>query len=243
MAAGEVIKQYTAFTAEEQEAYEKLPAMQRKYIDLRGAGYGKREAYEMAGYGQKNAKQAAWVMESRNALIPQLAEKLQNERRLQDLGVPDSKINKTINALARQEGVERALETIENADGETARRIQFYRDIMNGTIKTVKRVTTKGADGKVKSVKIEEVEDVGAKMTARKELDKILGLTRLPSIDNFKVGGITVNIVDASKREELEDSRNQVQFEIKDVETIDGERAIVVSDRVNVDKGDGEADE
>ena len=64
------------------------------------------------------------------------------------------------------------------------------------------------ADGNVVSRKVEEISDVSAKMNARKELDRILGVNKVIDLGSLSYGDITVNIVNASKADELEDSRN-----------------------------------
>ena len=87
----------------------------------------------------------------------------------------------------------------------------------------------------IKSVKFEEITDVGVRINARKELDRILGLNVLPDIDKLQIGGITVNIVDASKKEELDDERNKIVLEDKDVEFIDGEKVVFVEDNEQKD--------
>jgi hypothetical protein len=78
---------------------------------------------------------------------------------------------------------------------------------------------------------VEEVSDVDVKMRARKELDRILGLNQLPDLDKLQVGDITINIVDASKRDELEDNRNSIELDPNDVQVINGEQVIVEQDR------------
>jgi site-specific recombinase XerD len=83
-------------------------------------------------------------------------------------------------------------------------------------VRTKKTTTKLNALGVVKETKIEEIEDIDAKMRARKELDKLLGLTQLPDLGSLTMGDITINIVDASKREELEDSRNVVNLDVED---------------------------
>ena len=70
------------------------------------------------------------------------------------------------------------------------------------------------------------MDDVDVRIKARKELDRILGLNMLPNIDNLQIGGITVNIVDASKKEELEDERNRVVLETKDFVVEDGQGTV-----------------
>lgn len=241
-------RRYACFTPEEQAMYESLNAKQRKYIDWRGQGYSKSQSYQMSGYGANNPSQAAYLMEKNNSVIPELISRLLTNKQANELTVKDSQLNRKIDAIAKQESAEKMLEKIDGADGETARRIQFYRDIMNGKIKTVRKTTLKDAAGKTKSIKIEEVNDVDIRIKARKELDKILGLTALPIIDNFSVGQITVNVVDASKKEELEDERNKVNLNIDDVEVIDGKEAVIIEDAdenekmFNVKQSDEETD-
>lgn len=224
-------KKYACFTPQEQEAYEKLNNLQRKYVDFRGRGYTKTQSYQMCGYSSKNPSQSAYLMERDNKIIPELIDKLLTQKKARELTEQESAINKQIDALAKQEYAEKTLEKIEGADGETARRIQFYRDIMNGKIKTVRKTIKKNALGVVIETKIEEVSDIDTRIKARKELDKILGLNMLPDIDKLQIGGITVNIVDASKKEELEDSRNQVVLDVDAVEVVDGEKAVVVEEK------------
>ena len=229
-------KKYACFTKEQQEAYEKLPVRQRKYVDFRGQGNSKTNSYKMAGFDGKVAGQAAYILERRNAVLTELIECIQGQKRVRDLTTQESALNQQIDALALQDGAEKMMQVIEGADGETARRIQFYRDIMNGKIKTVRRTTRYNAMGEKIETKVEEVSDVETKMKARKELDRILGLNQMPDLDKFQVGDITINIVDASKREELEDSRNQVELNPEDVTEIDGEDVIVQEEKVEVEK-------
>ena len=54
----------------------------------------------------------------------------------------------------------------------------------------------------------------------------------------MQIGGITVNIVDASKQEELEDSRNTVKLDPEDVQVIDGEPVLVEEEKKVVDDVD-----
>ena len=228
-------KKYACFTKEQQEAYEKLAIRQRKYVDFRGQGYSKTIAYKMAGFDGKVAGQAAYLMEKRNAIIAELTDCIINQKKVRDLSVQDSAINQQIDALAMQDGAEKMLEVIEGADGETARRIQFYRDVMNGKIKTVRKTTRYNAMGEKIETKVEEISDVDTKMKARKELDRILGLNQLPDLDKLQVGDITINIVDASKQDELADSRNIVDLDPDDMQVIDGEKVLVKEEKTETE--------
>ena len=147
-------------------------------------------------------------------------------------------INKQIDALALQDGAEKALEKIEGADGETARRIQFYRDVANGKIKTVRKTQKLNAEGAVIGTTIEEISDIDSRIKARKELDRILGLNSIVDIDKLKVGDITINIVDASKKEELADDRNKVYLDPENIEVIDGEKVVVEKEQEQKESDD-----
>jgi hypothetical protein len=225
-------KQYACFTPEQQKAYERLGTRQRKYVDYRGLGHSKTNAYKLAGFDTKNPTQSSYLMERRNVIMPELIDCLLSQKKVRDLSIQDSNINKQIDALATQEGAERIAQVIEGADSETARRIQFYRDIMNGKIETVRKTSRYNALGEKIETKIEKVSDVETKMKARKELDKILGLNQMPEFDKLQMGDITINIVDASKKEELQDSRNNIVLDPKDVEIIDGEPVFVEEEKV-----------
>ena len=224
-------RKYACFTKEQQEAYEKLTVKQRLYVDFRGQGNSKTNSYKMAGYNGNNSGQAAYILEKENAVVPELINCILNIKKVRDLTEEESEINQQIDALASQAGAEKMLEVIDGADGETAKRIQFYRDIMNGKIKTVRKTTRYNAMGAKIETKIEEVSDVEIKLKARRELDKILGLSQLPDLGSLQMGDITINIVDASKKEELEDSRNTVFLDESSVEIIDGEQVIVEKEK------------
>ena len=225
-----MIRRYACFTNEQQEAYEKLTVMQRAYVDYRGQGNGKTTAYKMAGYRAANSGQAAYILERSNKTMAELIATIAANKKVKDMAKEDSIINRQIDALAIQEGNDKVLDVIENADGETARRIQFYRDVINGKIKTVKKITKKNAMGATVETRIEETSDVETKMKARKELDRILGLNEVPNLGSLQMGDITINIVDASKKEELEDSRNTILLDPDKVEEIDGEKVLVEND-------------
>lgn len=214
------IKTYRCFTSEQRKSYEALTDKQRLYVDYRGKGYNKSNAYRMAGYDSRNPAQAAYMMEHTNKVIGDLIGILERQGRVESLIEEDSPLNQTINALAEQEGAEQVIQKIEGADSETAKRIQFYRDIISGKIKTVKKIKRYNAKGALIDTRIEEQNDLDVKMRARRELDKILGLNQVIDLDKLQIGGITVNIVDASKKDEVEDERNKINIDPTNIEEI-----------------------
>lgn len=230
------IKTYKVFTEEQQKAYAALNKQQRAYVDFRGKGHNKTESYRMAGYSSKTAGIGSFLLEKNNAVVRELIEVLQKDLKAKQITQQDSELNKQIDALATQKGAENILATVENADPETLKRIKFYRDIASGTIKTVRRTKKLNAAGEVVEMRVEEISDIETRMKARKELDRIFGLNELPDLGSLQMGDITINIVDASKREELEDSRNNVVLDIDKEETIDGEKVVVVDEETETPK-------
>ena len=193
-----------------------------------------------AGYEGNNLGQAAHNLEKKNKGMVELIDTILKVNRAKAVVENDESnpINKQIDALALQDGAEKALEKIEGADGETARRIQFYRDVANGKIKTVRKTKKLNAEGAVIGTTIEEISDIDSRIKARKELDRILGLNSIIDIDKLKVGDITINIVDASKKEELSDERNKVYLDPENVEVIDGEKVVVEKDQEQKESDD-----
>lgn len=235
------IRKYACFTPEQQEAYAKLKPSKRAYVDYRGEGHSKSDAYKMAGYSPSQAGQGSYLLERRDAVVRELIETIQGHNRgkavVKDLGEEDSRLNKQIDALATRELGDKLQEAIESGDPEMMKRIQFYRDIMNGKIKTVRKTQRLNAMGAVIETKIEETSDIETRIKARKEIDRILGITNIPDLGSLQMGDITINIVDASKKEELEDSRNNVVLDIEKEEEINGEKVVVVEEKTEQEKG------
>ena len=230
-------KNIPCLTPEQQMTYNSLTNAQRKYVDYRVMGYSKTQSYKMAGYSGKNAGQSAYLLERGNAAMAEIIETMMSAKKVSSITEDqNSDINRQIDALAMQKTAEEALSVVEGADGETARRIQFYRDVVNGKIKTVRKTTKKNASGAVISTTTEEINDVETRMKARKELDRVLGLAQMPDVGKLQVGDITINIVDASKKDELEDSRNDVIIGEK-VEELDGEQVIIAEEKVEQESG------
>lgn len=223
-------KRIACLTPEQQAYYDGLNNNQRRYVDYRSMGYNKTQSYQMAGYSGKKAGQAAYILESTNKGMTEIIEARLKAKRVNSIvSGEDEKINQQIDALAMQKTAEKVLSTIENADAETAQRIQFYRDVINGKIKSVKKTKKLNADGAVISTTIEEISDINSRLTARKELDRVLGLNQVIDVGKLDCGDITINIVDASKKDEIEDKDKNV-IDMKKVEEVDGDKVVVVEE-------------
>lgn len=233
-------KRITCFTPEQQAYYSGLPPRQRAYVDARGRGNGKAESYRMAGYTtQKNAGQNAWILEHNDKRLAELIEVLDNARRAKDVLKEESAEGQRIKALAKQNAATSVLQKIEgDENGELARQIQFFRDIAEGKTRTVKKTIYTNSRG-AKSTKTEYISDVDTRIKARKELDRLLGISAIQPLGQISAGGnVNIMIVDASKKDAVEDSRNNPLFmEMQNkTEELEGE-VVIVSDKENGNSG------
>mgnify|MGYP006895549249 CR=1 FL=1 len=220
-------KRYSCFTAEQQAYYDKLNVQNQRYVDLRGKGYSRKSAYVASGYATSYPAQAAAKLEKANKGLVELIEVLQKNASA-NLEDENSAINQTINALSTQNNNDRVLQAVSEGDGETARRIQFYTNIMNGITKTVKIKKKYDKDGNLIEKVVEQVSDIAVRVQARKELDKLLGLNEILDIGSLQCGDININIVDARKKDEDGDVRNKIELDPNNVEIIDDEECVVV---------------
>lgn len=191
--------------------YNTLDIRRKKFIDFRGQGYNKTDAYKMAGYNSKNAGQASFNLEKK-PMINRIITSIQNHNKLDDFAQGKGDLKRQIDALTTSKQAEKALKVIENATGEEAKRISFYLDISTGKTKTKEITTIKDKDGNVKEQRIVEKEpSIADRMVARAKLDTIYGLNDIPSeVSSIQAGQITVTIVDASNKLQKQDKRNDV---------------------------------
>ena len=98
------------------------------------------------------------------------------------------------NEVVRQRPIE-----VDKISGETAKNIQFFRQIAEGKIKSVKVTTTYDANGKITGSKKEETSDIDTRIKAQKELARLLGLKEVVELGRATAGNINIMIVDASK--------------------------------------------
>lgn len=226
---------YGVLTREQQDEYDKLSKKRQKYVDYRAQGYGKAQAYRMAGYSATKSNQAGYILEKDNPVITELVATLQGANKIKSIiEDPKSKVNRQINELAGQKNIDRALATLDGMNEETARRVAFYRDIINGKITTVKKISRYNEQGNIIETRVEETSDVSVKMQARKELDRILGMNEIVDLDQFQMGPITINIVDASKKESdttQQQDESSVELNPDNVKVVDGQQVLVTEEK------------
>ena len=234
-------RKVVCFTREQQEAYDALNPRHQLYVDYRGLGYSKAESYRCAGFNAKTAKQGAVQLEKIKPVIKQLIdvmqkhnmaahaiamEKKESDLRMSPAGDEEVTSEHRINALAQQSDDKMVMQTLKDMDANTADRINFYRGIINGKVKTTRETITYDASGVVKGRKVEIIDDVAQRVNARRELDKILGIGQLTQLGNISAGQITINIVDASKssveKQEIEKQESMLEPDGYSVDGDDG---------------------
>ena len=196
---------HIAFNNELQKAYDTLPNRVQRYVDLVGAGNTKSDSYKMAGFTGKSVSQSVTSLERSYPILKEMFTAFKTNATANAIikGEKDELLDRQINALANQKTVEQMMQVIDNADAETALRIKFYREIIKGDIKSTKTTSEYDKEGNLVKRKVEEIDDVNSRITARKELDRVLGLNAVLDVGSLQAGDITINIVDASKKDEI----------------------------------------
>ena len=215
-------KRFACFTPDQQADWDTLNIKIQRYLVFLSQGYQKKKAYVMAGYKDtKNASKSAFMIEKRYPFTVDLVQALSGHYKRANCYKEGTKESKLIDKKAKEdfpemtlvpsnfEGTEQQVD-FDSIGGEQARRIQFYRGVVNGEIKTTKETVTYDNKGNKTGKKVETICDVQTRMKARLELDRALGLTDMLEVGKIEAGPITINIVDASNKEELSDGRNDV---------------------------------
>lgn len=213
-------KYYACFTAEQQEFYNtKLTAREQLYVDFRGQGFNKSDSIRNAGYDSKYASGLARNIETNKPIIKDMIEAIQKDREDQSNVAKQPALDVDVIAKMIATDGDKAMEALSRSPDEMAKRINFYQRIVAGDLKT--RKITQEIDPKTNLVikkKIEETDDVAIRIKAREKLDELLGIKNINLLEKLKVNDITINFVDAGKKEELDDQRNKVDLNINEVE-------------------------
>lgn len=208
-------KRFACFTQEQQDNFDRMNQKARKYAVLRAQGLNKRQSYVGAGYADTQyASKGALVLERRYPRLQEYIDALAGHKRRENVYKKDTPESKEIDKKAEEElpmemtmvpseydGVEDKIPNIQDISGEQARRIKFYRDIADGTIKTVRTTLRYDKNGDLIERKVEKTSDIQVRMKARLELDRALGVADMLNVGKIEAGSVTINIVDASKKE------------------------------------------
>ena len=232
---------YSCLTAAQQEEFDKWNVRQQRYAIYRSQGMDKANAYRAAGYKCLQAGQNGYILENRS--IPKMKEiiaAMSCQYKKFDALKEGTEISKKIDAKAKEltpealayltkvpvnsPVVENKPLDVGSITGEQARDIQFYRQIADGTMKSVTITRKYDKDNKLISKTIVEASDLDIRIKAQREVMRKIGIADVLEIGSVEANNINIMIVDASKREEKQDERNTINGEIKE---IDGELALV----------------
>lgn len=226
---------------EQQRRFDGYNVMQKKYVLFRAQGYDKANAYKMTGYNSPNNNwsQCAYKMEKR-IKCADIIEALKAPQRIAQLKEEGSEINKQIDEkaneippelLANYKTVPMESEVVDKSDIQAeqisvdqARNLQFYRDIVNGRIKSVKITKTYDKDGKLVGKKEESTITLTDRMNAQKEVMRITGQSEILELGSVQATpNINIMIVDASRKNEIPEEKPK-EIELGEYE---GEPALV----------------
>ena len=233
---------YSCLTPDQQAEFDRWNTRQQNYAIFRSQNIDKANAYRMAGYTcSRQAGQNGYILENRS--IPRMKEiiaALSCQYRKFDALKEGTEVSKKIDQKAKEitpemvaylTKVPEKSPIVENKEldvskitGEQARDIQFYRNIANGSMKSITITRKYDKDGALVGKTIVEESSLEMRMKAQREVMRKVGIADVLEIGKVEANNINVMIVDASKREEKEDERNTIAGEIKEV---DGEKAIV----------------
>lgn len=185
----------------------------KQYTVNRIFGYSKNDSVRNTGSTAKDSSSLSSIAQNIESRNPQIEEIVQwgLEHSL------ESQINNDNSAFAKTlEGKKAELEMQQLNHAASvmspnmAESIDFYKKVANGFYKTRKTVERYDAEGKLIERKKEIIEDVESKMRAREKLDRLLGINAIQNLGQVQVGSISINIVDASKKE---DEEREVDFQ------------------------------
>ena len=195
--------------------FNKMNQTAKQYTVNRILGFSKNDSLRNAGSNATSNSSLSSTVQNLEERNPQIEE-------IVNWGVEHSleaQINNDNSAFAKSlEGkqAEAELAQLNHATSvmspNMAESVEFYRKVAKGEIKTRKITERYDNEGKLIERKKETIEDVDAKMRAREKLDRLLGINAIQNLGQVQVGSISINIVDASKKEETEAER-EVDFQ------------------------------
>ena len=208
--------------------FNKMNQTAKQYTVNRILGFSKVDSLRNAGSNAKDGKSlssTAQTLEDRNPQIEEIVAYAQEHNLESQLMNDKSAFAKSLEEKKAEAEIQQLNHATSVMTPNLAESIEFYRRVVKGSIKTYKTTEKYGADGKLIERKREIIDDVESKMRAREKLDRMLGLNAIQNIGQVQIGGISIKIVDASKKEEDPETDFQEDAIVSDV--IDGEEAIV----------------
>ena len=195
-----------------------------KVDSIRAAGSNAKEGHSLSGTAQS--------LEERNPQIQEIVDYAQQNNLEAQLMNDKSAFAKTIEEKKNELQMQQLNQATSVMSPNMAESVDFYRKVVSGNIKSKKTIVSYDAQGKEIGRKTEYIEDVGSKMQAREKLDRLLGINAIQNLGQVQVGSISINIVDASKKEPDEEREVDIQNDaiIRDETIIEQEPERVVEE-------------
>lgn len=233
---------YPCFTAYQQEEFDSWNKKQQNYALFRAQGMDKANSYRSAGFaGVNQAGQNGYILENKTKpMMKEIIATLAAHFSKLDPLKKDSEYSKKIDKKAEEikpelhlllskvpsdsPVVETKPVTPEKLTGEQARDIQFYRQIADGTLKSVTITKKYDKDNNLISKTVVEESSLETRIKAQKEIMRKCGIADILQIGDNAQTRINVLIVDASKKSDEMDTRDGIDGKLQE---IDGEIALV----------------
>ena len=194
--------------------FNKMNQTGKQYTVNRILGFNKVDSIRAAGSNAKDGaslSSTAKSLEERNPIIEEIVQYAQEHNLEAQLLNDKSTFAKNLEEKKNELQMQQLNHATSVMSPGMAESVDFYRKVANGSIKTYKITEKYGPDGKTLIEKKREIiDDVDAKMRAREKLDRMLGLNAIQNLGQVQVGSISINIVDASKKE---DEPTEVDFQ------------------------------
>lgn len=205
--------------------FNKMNGTAKQYTANRILGFSVIDSIKGAGSMAKDnesLKSTAKSLEKRNPQIREIIEYAQQHNLSSQMLSEKSELSQSLEAKAQEAQIQALKQATSVMNPQMADSVNFYRRVANGSVKTYKTTEKYDASGKLIERKKEIIDDAETRMRAREKLDRLLGINAIQNLGQVQVGSISINIVDASKKEEDNAPEVDVQDEavIIDNETI-----------------------
>lgn len=187
--------------------FNRMNATAKQYTANRILGFNKVDSIRNAGSNAKDGSSlssTAKSLEDRNPAIEEIVAYAMEHNFESQLLNEKSKFNQTIEQKQQEALVTQATSAASVMSPTMAESVAFYRKVANGSVKSYKTTEKYDASGKLIERKKEIIDDAETRMRAREKLDRLLGVNAMQNLGQVQVGSISINIVDASKKDEDE---------------------------------------
>lgn len=177
---------------------------QKKFVDLLVKGMNNTTAYKYAGYRTSNPAQAASILYHSKSWIKEFVEVAKEYIKKKTMSSLVDNPNSSVDDFIKvDESKSVEAQILAQASKDDIERLHFYEDVIRGGVRQKIVTKTRGENGELIVSKIETKEPtISERMSARKEIDKILGLADSSAdnlLDTPSEANFVFNVEDTSK--------------------------------------------